>query len=348
MNVLSVFDGMSCGQIALRKAGIFPKKYFASEIDKHAIRVTQSRFPKTIQLGDVTQVKAKTIGKINLLIGGSPCQGFSFLGKRLNLEDPRSRLFFEFLRLKNELKPDYFLLENVRMGKEQIKIISSFLEVEPVLINSKVLCAQSRPRLYWTNIPLNPVPNKIVTVNSIIEKDFDSSLLLPPNWINRLKNSSDLKKGFSKLDPEIASCLTARMYKNWKGNFITTPQGIRRLSPVECERLQTVPDNYTKSVSDGERYKMLGNGWTVDVIAHLFSGLKNQKEISMKVTKNILRLKKMVRAIIDEGMDDEARFDVLTSIGLGTTNEDLFLACEDVRNDIVEEIESEKIADDVW
>jgi DNA-cytosine methyltransferase len=152
MNVLSLFDGMSCGQIALKKLGIQVDNYFASEIDKHAIAVTMHNFPNTIQLGDVTKVFAKDLPKIDLLIGGSPCQGFSFAGKQLNFDDPRSKLFFEFVRLLEETKPKYFLLENVLMKKEYEQIITDHLGVEPIFINSALVSAQNRKRLYWTNI----------------------------------------------------------------------------------------------------------------------------------------------------------------------------------------------------
>lgn len=156
MNVLSLFDGMSCGQIALREAGIKVDKYFASEIDKHAIAQTQLNFPDTIQLGDVTQVRGSDLPKIDLLLGGSPCQGFSFAGKQLNFKDPRSVLFFEYVRILRELKainPDIkFLLENVRMRKEYKYVISKELGLFPVEINSALVSAQNRVRLYWTNI----------------------------------------------------------------------------------------------------------------------------------------------------------------------------------------------------
>ena len=160
MKVLSLFDGMSCGQIALKKAGIPVTKYFASEIDKHAIKVTQENFPDTIQLGSVTDVTTDQVGEIDLLIGGSPCQGFSFAGKNLNFDDPRSKLFFEYVRLLKELKPKYFLMENVRMSKKSQDIISEHLGVEPIVINSNLVSAQNRHRLYWTNIPFDMPTDK--------------------------------------------------------------------------------------------------------------------------------------------------------------------------------------------
>ena len=153
INVLSLFDGMSCGQIALDKLGIEVDNYFASEIDKYAMQVTKHNYPNTKHIGDVTKVKGADLPRIDLLIGGSPCQGFSFAGKQLNFDDPRSKLFFEFVRLLKETKPKYFLLENVRMKKEYQDIITEYLGIEPILINSALLTAHNRPRLYWTNIP---------------------------------------------------------------------------------------------------------------------------------------------------------------------------------------------------
>ena len=171
INVLSLFDGMSCGQIALKKLGIKVNKYFASEIDKYAISVTQSNFPETIQLGDIQFLSAERINhKIDLIIGGSPCQGFSFAGKQLNFNDPRSRLFFEFVRLKKELNPKYFLMENVRMKKDYQNIISDLLGVQPVLINSALVSAQNRVRLYWTNIDgINQPEDLNIKLADIIE-----------------------------------------------------------------------------------------------------------------------------------------------------------------------------------
>lgn len=160
INVLSLFDGMSCGQIALQRMGIKVKSYFASEIDNHAIKVTQSKFPNTIQLGNVENINTDSLPHIDMLIGGSPCQGFSFAGKGLNFEDPRSKLFFEFVRIKKALEKRNhslsFLLENVRMKKEYEVIISKYLEIEPIEINSTLVSAQNRERLYWTNINAKP------------------------------------------------------------------------------------------------------------------------------------------------------------------------------------------------
>ena len=159
---------MSCGQIALNRAGISYGKYYASEIDKHAIKVTQQNYPNTIQLGSVTEIKGTDLPQVDLLIGGSPCQGFSFAGKGLNFEDPRSKLFFEFVRLKNETQPKYWLLENVKMKAEYQNIISEILDVNPILINSKLVSAQSRERLYWTNIPIANLSDKNIVISDIV------------------------------------------------------------------------------------------------------------------------------------------------------------------------------------
>ena len=174
MNVLSLFDGISCGQIALERAGIKVDNYFASEIDKYAIKVTQKNYPNTIQLGDVCNIKCNELPKIDLLIGGSPCQGFSFAGKQLNFNDPRSKLFFEFVRILKEVKPKYFLLENVKMKKEYQNVISEHLGVEPIEINSALVSAQDRKRLYWTNIPnINKPDDKGILLSDILETEVD-------------------------------------------------------------------------------------------------------------------------------------------------------------------------------
>ena len=190
MKVLSLFDGMSCGQLALQRLGIKVDKYYASEIDKYAIQVTQANFPNTIQIGDVKTVKPEDYADIDLIICGSPCQGFSFAGKQLAFDDPRSALFFEFIRILKQVKPKYFLLENVRMKKEFIEIISQQVsrcypelpgtdlfdsKIEPILINSALLSAQSRQRLYWTNIPNVKQPEDLgIVLKDILEDDYES------------------------------------------------------------------------------------------------------------------------------------------------------------------------------
>jgi site-specific DNA-cytosine methylase len=171
MNVLSLFDGMSCGRVALERCGFTIDKYYASEIDKYAITVAANNYLDTIHVGDVTQLRAEDLDPIDLLIGGSPCQGFSFAGKQLNFEDPRSKLFFEFVRLVKECTPKYFFLENVVMKKEFQDVISSYLGVQPIMLNSSLVSAQSRKRLYWTNIPgYTPPEDKGILLKDIVHE----------------------------------------------------------------------------------------------------------------------------------------------------------------------------------
>jgi len=349
MNVLSLFDGMSCGQIALDQLGIEVKNYFAAEIDKYAIKVAQANYPDMIHLGDVRNVQ--TSGdhlmddfdcghKIDLLIGGSPCQGFSFAGKQLNFEDPRSQLFFEYVRLLKALKPKYFLLENVRMKKESMDVITEMLGVEPVAINSNLVSAQNRHRLYWTNIPMDGIPeDRGIVLSDILENgctDRDKSHCIDANYFKggNLKSyfekhrrqlvfsgdglahvgdaaeydhykNSQIKRVYhpdGKAPTLLASAggnsepkilqkgrgwnkggLKAQNGKtptlstsSWQhNNHLTYDEGMtwRKLTPLECERLQTVPEGYTAHVSNTQRYRMLGNGWTVEVIKHIMKGM---------------------------------------------------------------------------
>jgi DNA-cytosine methyltransferase len=277
--VLSLFDGMSCGQLALNRAGIKYDKYFASEIDKYAIKVTQANYPETIQLGDVTQVKAKNLPKIDLLIGGSPCQGFSFAGKQLNFNDPRSALFFEFVRLLKECKPKYFLLENVKMKKEYQDVISEHLGIEPIEINSSLVSAQNRRRLYWCNWKVNQPKDLGLRIKDIRQNEVEDKYLLSEKLLKGFSNNKEWFKRFKvREDDEICPCLTARYFKMSRTDpYIYQNGKPRKLTPIECERLQTVPDNYTNHVSNTQRYKMLGNGWTIDVIAHIFKNLTDNK-----------------------------------------------------------------------
>ena len=287
MNVLSLFDGMSCGQIALERVGIKVDNYFASEIDKYAIQVTQKNYPNTIQLGDITAIKGSDLPKIDLVMGGSPCQGFSFAGKQLNFDDPRSKLFFEFVRLLKETEPKYFLLENVKMKKEYQDIISECLGIDPICINSTIFSAQNRERLYWTNIPLKGVLlDRGILLRDIVDVQFERKVVDRSRIIKSWKTNNyfqyDLTgKGYKSQDQRAyfldgkhgtipshgASSKVKVMLDN--GNIV-------QLTPIECERLQTVPDNYTNVVSNTQRYKMLGNGWSVDVIAHIFNGLLDE------------------------------------------------------------------------
>jgi len=392
MRVVSLFDGMSCGQLALDRLGIKPT-YFASEIDKYAMQVTKANYPNTHFIGDVTKVDAKLLPKIDLLLGGSPCQGFSFAGKQLNFDDPRSKLFFEYVRLLKQLKPKYFLLENVRMKKESQDIISEYLGVEPIAINSNLVSAQNRYRLYWTNIPNITQPkDKGILLRHVIEdydaigtEHFHSDKAIqymergnkkwmqaglrradrytqtpekekaftltanfhkgvPYNYFDDTRATSNATTGLileghatnlnghdyvkriyspdgkapslcassgGNLEPKVsvkgARIVNRRLDQNGTrkdndtsiplqaqievraddiSNCLTTVQKDsivvkdkrwRKLTPLECERLQTVPDGYTKSVSNTQRYRMLGNGWTVDVISHILSNMEQSK-----------------------------------------------------------------------
>lgn len=301
MNVLSLFDGISCGQIALNRANIQYNNYFASEIDKNAIKVTQHHYPNTVQLGDVTKIDFIAT-KIDLLIGGSPCQGFSFAGKQLNFDDPRSKLFFEFVRLIDECKPTYFLLENVVMKKEYQDVITQYLGVEPIKINSSLVSAQNRVRLYWTNIPNVKEPeDRNISLSDILE---DDSIINPgairgrrlnkATIIGRRLNPDGKRKDYDK-DIPITQCLEVRATNTNKSNCLTTvdkdnvlttmpigrhPNAFKDKLPFryytlkEYERLQTIPEGYTSVVSTSQAKKMIGNAWTVDVISHIFSYLK--------------------------------------------------------------------------
>jgi len=280
INVLSLFDGMSCGQIALNRAGIPYGKYYASEIDNHTIKVTQHNYHDTIQLGSVTDVKGTDLPQIDLLIGGSPCQSFSNAGNGTGF-DGKSGLFYEYVRLIKECNPKYFLLENVKMKKEWQDIISKELGCQPIKINSNILSAQNRERLYWTNIPVNEIHDKFIFIEDILDKKFDEKY-----WLKERNTELLLKKVSIENAPNIA-CIDVYNKKvklDRKCPTLTLPHHnsirllqngrIRKLTPNECEKLQTVPLNYTNcGLSDIHRYSMLGNGWTVDVIAHIFLNL---------------------------------------------------------------------------
>ena len=291
MNILSLFDGMSCGQIALNKVGIKYDNYFASEINKDAIFITQKNYPNTIQLGDVTKINGNELPKIDLLIGGSPCQGFSFAGKQLNFDDPRSKLFFEFIRLKDELNPKYFLLENVVMKKEYEDIITEYLGVKPMIINSKLVSAQNRKRLYWTNIPNISIPeDKNISLQNILldgmtDKEKGYCLTLHAGSIRDYFKKSETnivylpnENGkYEVKDGKLSMTFAKGKDPNQLFTFnVKVPDGrydFRKLTITELERLQTVPEGYTQCVGYGHSMKALGNGWTVDVIAHIFSFL---------------------------------------------------------------------------
>ena len=370
MNVLSLFDGMSCGQQALERAGIKVDNYFASEIDKYAIQVTMANYPNTKQLGSVVELNGFDLPKIDLLIGGSPCQSFSFAGKRkgmstkdeqeiITLEhylelkaegfefEGQSYLFWEFMRLLNETKPKYFLLENVEMGEKWEKVLSKAIGVNGIHINSALVSGQNRKRIYWTNIGMQPKglfgdlesiieqpEDKGILLKDVLEIEVDQKYFLSDKMINgflehnrrhieeknqtgfnwkptegnkkaaclranaalcptdntvivslfnnkRLnltieKHKEDLKYGImidsynQSIHTEKSITISTRVNASSNTHIFEKDSKVRRLTPIECERLQTVKDNYTNFVSDSQRYKMLGNGWTVDVIAHIF------------------------------------------------------------------------------
>ena len=258
MNVLSLFDGMSCGRIALERAGIKVNKYFASEVDKYAIQIAKKNYPDTIHIGDVKDVmypESFDGNKIDLVIGGSPCQGFSFAGKKLNFNDPRSKLFFEYARLVKECNPKYFLLENVKMKQESQDVISEILGVNPILINSDLFVQQNRERLYWTNIPLESLPER-------------------PDWSGNFYQWR--RTYFRENKSGVSPCLTANMGTGGHNVPLKSKDLKDKLTPTDCETLQSIPKNYTDGVSNTQRYKMIGNGWTVDVISHIFKNLKGE------------------------------------------------------------------------
>lgn len=284
MNVLSLFDGMSCGRIALDREGIEVENYYASELDKHAIKVTQANWPETIQLGDVENWRDWDIQwcSIDLLIGGSPCQGFSFAGKQLAFNDPRSKLFFIYLDILNHIKTVnpkvHFMLENVKMKKEYLDVISEKLGVEPVFINSALVSAQNRQRYYWANWEFDAPADKGIYWGSIKEKDAPKCHYYTEKGLDWIKRHSERtgKKLRIWEDTDKCQMLEASMFKNYSGQrffAVRDINGLRYISLLECERAQTVPDNYTNHVSNTQRYKMLGNGWTVDVITHIFKHL---------------------------------------------------------------------------
>lgn len=349
MNVLSLFDGMSCGQQALERSGIKVDKYFASEIDKYAISVTMANYPNTIQLGSVVDVDCSKLPQIDFLCGGSPCQSFSFAGKRKGMStkdeieiltldqylelkeqgfefEGQSYLFWEYMRILTEVKPKYFLLENVMMGEKWQKVLTQAIGINPIEINSALVSAQNRRRLYWTNIgaqkdgffgdlvcKIPQLKDKGILLKDVLESDVDEKYYLSEKMMNVIKKHNNNIVG-KKENPKQSSVILASYYKmdgrdqqyvihNMMPRSSTTGKGgtghlsrndgktysldtgktnaveikarIRRLTPLECKRLQTVSDDYKMDVvSETQQYKMIGNGWTVDVIAYIFNYLK--------------------------------------------------------------------------
>lgn len=280
MNILSLFDGMSCGMIAAERAGLKVNKYYASEIDKHAIKVSQANYPTITHLGDVTKWREWNINwaDIDLLIGGSPCQGFSFAGKQLAFDDPRSALFFVYVDILNHIRsvnPGVkFMLENVKMKKEHLSVISEMLGVDPVLINSDLVSAQSRQRFYWCNWHVTQPQDKGMLFKDVMQRNCEATLI-SKGKVGRVINSKFGVGKFADESTEKIGTLIAGYHKRPSdGWYVVRSGGYTMLTPVECERLQTLPDDYTACVSKTQRYKAIGNGWTVDVIAHIFSEIK--------------------------------------------------------------------------
>lgn len=359
INVLSLFDGISCGMLALERAGIEVDNYYASEIDKYAEKISNKHYKNIIRLGNIMNWRYWDIdwSSIDLIIGGSPCQGFSNAGQGLNFKDPRSALVFIFFDILNHIRlfnPNIkFLLENVKMKKEWVDIISYNLGVEPVEINSALVSAQNRQRLYWTNIAKIPQPEDkniylkdiLTTANTSRMPEYgnlDKSRPLTCHysnnfggWYDRIVDPNPSKQQIDILATAVntcgndkSHCIKAQYHKNSLANFVTNggfaatgvaekiddiyfkerktgnnvfeiknkvaiiygkeyklnlEDGLwsfRKLTPVEAERLQTLPDNYTEceGVSNTNRYKCIGNGWTVDVISYIFSFLKEDKD----------------------------------------------------------------------
>jgi len=310
LTVLSLFDGISCGQIALARAGISVKQYFASEIDKHAIKVTQSRHPDTIQLGDILELDVSKLPEIDLLIGGSPCQSFSVAGDGTGF-DGKSKLFWEFVRILKELKPKYFLLENVKMKSSWRDIITETVGVEPIEINSALVSGQHRRRYYWTNIPgITQPKDQDISLSDVLEvisddEDVTYGDRLAPNGKTVRVEATDFPYTFYEARTDEGKAERRRLRKllgrdttprgakykiylplrHLKSNcIVATPSQLdwvvdnegryRKLTVTELERLQTLPIGYTEGISPTQRRKAIGNGWTVDVIAHIFLGIK--------------------------------------------------------------------------
>lgn len=313
IKVLSLFDGISCARVALERAGFEVESYYASEVDKYAIQIAQKNYPDTIQLGDVKNVDATCeyediiLGNIDLLIGGSPCQDLSIAKKgRKGLNGERSGLFWEYVRILKEVKPKYFILENVAsMPKEAKAIITEALGVEPIMINASLVSAQNRKRLFWTNIPnVNQPEDKGILLKDVLENDGGTDRLksycIDANYHKGSSYENYKKKGKSTTlsalgggrgaktglyavalrnrgqgkNPEIGGDKANAMTTVQTDSMVMKDMQIRKLTPTECERLQGLPDNYTQGVSNTQRYKCLGNAFNVDVVAHILSFIK--------------------------------------------------------------------------
>lgn len=286
MKVLSLFDGISCGMVALEQAGIPVDKYVAYEIEPSAIKISEKNYPQIEHQGDVTVADFTQYEGFDLLIGGSPCQSLSIIQahKRTNLEG-KSKLFFEFVRALEEVKPKFFLFENVAsMNEESKQVISELLGCQPILIDSNTFVAQDRSRYYWTNIPFEKVlpPKSPATLKDIMQKDVPEKYFynFPLEGLDMSKKvcahmvHKNLEMHRRIYNPAAkVGCLTAVCGGNQQRKVLDGERA-RKLTPIEYERLQGLPDNYTAGVCDGQRYKAIGNGWTVDVIAYILQGIK--------------------------------------------------------------------------
>lgn len=281
MNVLSLFDGISAGQLALKRAGINVTNYFSSEIDKYAIQTTQYNFPNTIQLESVETIDLEGLPKIDLLLAGSPCQGFSTSGKQLGFDDPRSRLFFEFVRILRKIKPTYFLLENVVMKKEFIDIINEQVGVKPVMINSNLVSAQNRKRNYWANFPIKEVDDREIYLESILEEWGNPGIISSDGkdgkrWIQSLrvnggkKSNTLTSEGFAKLG---VSTMQPGKYVDFYNNRYLKNWHFRAYTAKEYAMLQNFDISYFNDLSEHRIKKLLGNSWTVDLIAEILKNI---------------------------------------------------------------------------
>lgn len=288
MKVLSLFDGISCGMVALERAGIPVDRYVAYEIEPNAIKISQKNYPQIEHCGDVTAADFAQYRGFDLLIGGSPCQSLSIVQSKTRQHlDGKSKLFFEFVRALEEVKPKFFLFENVAsMNEESKQVISELLGCDPIFIDSKDFSAQERPRFYWTNIPANTskanssplvladilepnVPERYFYTNPLVNVDLSKQVCATMVYKNH-----DMHKRIFNPAFKCHTLTTCGGGNTQKKVFVNGRA--RKLTPLEYERLQTLPDNYTSGVADGHRYTAIGNGWTVDVIVHLLEGVVNE------------------------------------------------------------------------
>lgn len=290
MNVLSLFDGISCGMVALERAGIPVERYVAYEIEPNAIKISEKNYPQIEHCGDVTKADFTKYRGFDLLMGGSPCQSLSIVQSKTRQHlDGKSKLFFEFVRALEEVRPKYFLFENVAsMNDESKHVISELLGCEPVFIDSKVFSAQSRPRYYWTNIPVEKVipPECPYVLKDVMQQDVPEKYFYKCgfDFYGYEKtvcaavhiNGHDILK---RVNSPLCKCQTLTTCGGGNTQKKVMDNGRpRKLTPVEYERLQTLPDGYTEGVADSHRYTSIGNGWTVDVIAYILGGLLNGED----------------------------------------------------------------------